>query len=60
MSRLVQVVLVLVVAGCCAAGYWLYKSAFDVILERKDVIFLKVKGEFSARVRDAIQLALLS
>ena len=45
MSRLVQVVLVLVVAGCCAAGYWLYKSAFDVILERKDVIFLKVKEE---------------
>ena len=31
------------------AAYWLYESAFDVILEPKDVIFLKVKEELGVR-----------
>lgn len=51
MNRLVQIVLVLmaVAGGCCVAAYWLYKSALDVILEPKDVIFLKVKEEPGVR-----------
>lgn len=49
MSRLVRVVLVLVLSGCCVVAYWLYKSAFDVILESKDVIFLKVREEPGVR-----------
>jgi hypothetical protein len=49
MNRGIQILLVLLVAGCCAAAYWLYKSAFDVVLEPKDVIFIKVKEEPGVR-----------
>jgi len=44
-NRFIRIILVLLTLGCCMVAYRLYKSTYDVILEPKDVIFLKVKEE---------------
>jgi hypothetical protein len=44
-KRAFQALLVFFAAGFCVGSYWLYKSAFDVVLEPKDVVNLKVREE---------------